>query len=175
MRRTLETLQTLATLVTLATGFITTPSLSQTPVQPINDAPNPYQTIEGWAKMPEGRSWGSTSGVDIDRDGVTIWVAERCGANNCLDSSLDPVLKFDSTGKMVKSFGAGLIISPHAITVDPDGNIWVVDCTCTVGRNAKAPAGKGHQVFKFSPDGRLLLTVGKAGGGREPGFLFPPD
>ncbi len=45
---------------------------------PTNDAPNPYNTIEGWAKLPEGRAWGSTSAVEIDKDGRSIWVAERC-------------------------------------------------------------------------------------------------
>ena len=44
-----------------------------------NDLPNPYRTVDGWAKMPEGRTWGSTSAVDIDKDGKSIWVAERCG------------------------------------------------------------------------------------------------
>jgi hypothetical protein len=42
---------------------------------PLNDLPNPYQTVENWARMPEGRTWGSTSAVDIDRDGTSIWVA----------------------------------------------------------------------------------------------------
>src|SRR5687767_15952365 len=100
---------------------------AQANVKPTNDSPNPYRTVEGWAKMPEGRTWGSTSAVDIDPDGRSIWVAERCGANNCVGSSLDPVLKFDSTGRLVKSFGAGLVVSPHAITVDREGNVWVVD------------------------------------------------
>jgi sugar lactone lactonase YvrE len=141
----------------------------------VNDLPNPYKTIEGWAKMPEGRTWGSTSAVDIDRDGTSIWVAERCGVNNCLNSKLDPVLKFDGTGKLVKSFGAGLIISPHAITVDRESNIWVVDCACTAGRVDSLAPGRGHQVYKFSPDGQLLLTLGKAGGGREPEFFYQPN
>src|SRR5574341_1169614 len=79
---------------------------AQAASQPTNDRPNPYQTVEGWAKMPEGRTWGSTSAVAIDKDGVSIWVAERCGANNCLESNLNPILKFDSTGKLVQSFGA---------------------------------------------------------------------
>ena len=47
--------------------------------------PNPYRAEHGWARMPEGRVWGSTSAVDIDRDGH-IWVAERCGANTCAGS-----------------------------------------------------------------------------------------
>ena len=45
------------------------PPPAQSTVAPTNDAPNPYQTIEGWAKMPEGREWGSTSAVDVDKDG----------------------------------------------------------------------------------------------------------
>ena len=66
--------------------------------QPTNDLPNPYQTVENWAKMPEGRTWGSTSAVEIDPDGSSIWVAERCGANICAGSTLPVVLKFDSSG-----------------------------------------------------------------------------
>ena len=50
-----------------------------------NDLPNPYRTVEGWAKLPEGRTWGSTSSVDIDKDGMSVWVGERCGTNSCLD------------------------------------------------------------------------------------------
>ena len=48
---------------------------------PTNSAPNPYHAVENWAKMPERvDAWGSTSGVDIDLDGTSVWVAERCGA-----------------------------------------------------------------------------------------------
>ena len=99
----------------------------QTADRPINDAPNPYRTVDGWAKLPAGRVWGSTSAVDVDRDGQSIWVAERCGANSCLESMLPPILKFDSTGKLVKSFGAGIFVVPHGIHVDRDGNIWITD------------------------------------------------
>ena len=173
-------------------------------MQPTNDLPNPYRTIEGWAKMPEGRTWGATSAVEIDRDGKSIWVAERCGANSCATSNLPSILKFDATGRLVKSFGAGLLISPHGIHVDRQGNVWVTDCACTGGGGrgrpvfgrgdsatrtdsvaradsaaraaaAPAPAPKGHQVFKFSPDGRLLMTLGKAGGGRDAEYFYQPN
>lgn len=169
---------------------VSSPALAQPDMKPTNDLPNPYRTVEGWAKMPDGRTWGSTSAVAIDRDGQSVWVAERCGVNNCVGSTLDPVLKFDVTGKLVKSFGAGMILSPHGIVVDKDDNIWVVDCACTIGGGrgrggaagaAPAPAPpaadptKGHQVFKFSPDGKLLLTLGKPGGGRDPEFFFQPN
>ena len=45
---------------------------------PTNFAPNPYRAVDNWAKLPDGRAWGSTSGVDIDPDGTSVWVAERC-------------------------------------------------------------------------------------------------
>src|SRR4030095_16546367 len=80
---------------------------TQNTSQPVNDLPNPYQTIEGWAKMPDGRTWGSTSAVEIAPDGKSIWVAERCGANTCAGSDLPAVLKFDSEGKLVTSFAKG--------------------------------------------------------------------
>ena len=150
---------------------------------PTNDLPNPYRTVEHHFKMPEGRTWGSTSAVEIDRDGRSIWVGERCGANSCVNSSLDPVLKFDETGKLVKSFGAGLIASPHGIHVDREGNVWITDWRDNKPQRARgappdsplpAPPATiiGHQVFKFSPDGKLLMTLGKAGGGREPDYFY---
>jgi streptogramin lyase len=121
---------------------------------PPNSQPNPYRTIENWGQLPAGRTWGSTSAVDQDRDG-NIWVAERCGANSCAGKTVDPVLKFDPSGKLLKSFGAEMFVFPHAILIDRQGNIWVTDGQ---GRD-----GKGHQVTKFNPDGKVLMTLGKAG------------
>jgi DNA-binding beta-propeller fold protein YncE len=155
--------------------------LAQNQVSPINDLPNPYRTIEGWAKMPDGRTWGSTSAVDIDKDGSSIWVAERCGANNCVGSPLDPILKFDANGDLVAHFGAGLIQSPHGIFVDKDDNVWVTDCSCTIGGAGRRGGGAapdtahGHQVFKFSSDGKLLMTLGKPGGGRGAEYFWQPN
>jgi sugar lactone lactonase YvrE len=143
---------------------------------PTNALPNPYRSIENWAKMPEGRTWGSTSGVDVDPDGVSIWVAERCGVFAapalmkpgspfaCDGSSLDPILKFDSSGTLVKSFGAGMVVFPHGLHVDREGNVWVTDL---LGKD-----GKGQQVLKFSADGKLLLTLGKAGTAGEGPDVF---
>jgi len=164
--------------------------LAQAPVTPTNSAPNPYQTIANYFKMPEGRTWGSTSAVDIDKDGKSVWVAERCGANSCLGSNLDIVLKFDPSGKLVKSFAAGMMIFPHGIHVDRDGNIWVTDGQDNLRPAPGAPANApplpkpakviGHQVFKFSPDGKVLLTLGKPGGNQpgqpaDPASLFQPN
>jgi sugar lactone lactonase YvrE len=121
--------------------------------------PNPYRTIENWAKLPEGRTWGSTSAVEIDRDGRSVWVAERCGANSCAGKTDDPILHFDASGKLIKSFGAGMFQFPHGIAVDKDGNVWITD--------GQARDGKGFQVIKFSPEGKVLMTLGKAGGGTD--------
>jgi hypothetical protein len=151
-------------LVTTFIALIALPAASlhtQDTTQPVNDLPNPYTTVENWAKMPEGRTWGATSAVDIDPDGKSIWVAERCGANSCVGSNLPVVLKFDSTGKLVKSFGVGMFIFPHGIHVDRQGNVWVTDGIPP--GNQPPPEGKGHIVVKFSPEGKVLLTLGKAG------------
>jgi DNA-binding beta-propeller fold protein YncE len=141
-------------------------SVAQT-TAPTNSLPNPYRSIENWGTLPDGRRWGSTSAVAIDPDGTSVWVGERCGEARppsridpgqpfaCAESKLDPILKFDASGRLLKSFGAGLLLFPHGLHVDRDGNVWVTD---GLGRG-----GKGHQVFKFSPDGKLLLTLGKAG------------
>ncbi|MFI5230665.1 MAG: peptidyl-alpha-hydroxyglycine alpha-amidating lyase family protein [Gemmatimonadales bacterium] len=152
-------------------------------VRPTNDLPNPYRTVEGWAKLPDGRTWGSTSAVGIDRNGTSVWVAERCGANSCAGSSLDPVLEFDAGGNLIAHFGAGLMVAPHGIFVDRDDNVWVTDCACTGGRGsgrgapAATPAGPpaGHQIFEFSPQGKLLRTLGTPGGARDPGYFFQPN
>jgi sugar lactone lactonase YvrE len=168
-----------AAMIVLATAAT---AHAQSDIKPTNDLPNPYRTIEGWAKLAEGRTWGSTSAVDIDKDGISIWVAERCQANSCLNSNLDPILKFDSTGKLLRSFGAGMLIFPHGIHVDRDGNIWVTDGQNNRPRRAagaeSAPEPEklvGHQVYKFSPDGELLLTLGTVGGAWQPEYFWQPN
>jgi sugar lactone lactonase YvrE len=168
------------------------------PPAPTNDLPNPYQTVEGFFKMPEGRTWGSTSAVDVSPDSKFIWVAERCGANSCWDaaagktSASDVVLKFDqATGKLLASFGAGMFIFPHGIHVDRQGNVWVTDGQDNLPRRrpgmaADAPLPPppakviGHQVYKFSPEGKLLLTLGKPGGNQpgqpaDPASFYQPN
>jgi sugar lactone lactonase YvrE len=162
-------------LLVLSAGTLRAQAGSGGASAPTNELPNPYRTVEGWAKLPPGRSWGSTSAVEIDKDGRSIWVAERCGANSCAGSDLDPILKFDSSGTLVKSFGSGMLLSPHGIFVDRDGNVWVTDCACTGSPEQRQTPGKGHQVFKFSPEGQLLLAMGKAGGIRDSGYFYQPN
>jgi hypothetical protein len=68
---------------------------------------------------------------------------------------LAPILKFDSSGDLLKSFGEGMFVFPRGIYVEKDANVWVVD--------GQGKDGKGQQVVKFSPEGRVMLTLGGAG------------
>jgi DNA-binding beta-propeller fold protein YncE len=161
-------------------------------VAPTNDLPSPYRTIAPWGDLLDGRKWGALNGVAIDSDGESLWVADRCGANpeappdesplrydSCAGSSLPPVLKFDSSGRLLKSFGAGLFIFPHKIYADRDGNIWVVDGRSANERESKRypqSAGKGNTVVKFNPEGKVLLTLGTPGvAGNPPDALTEPN
>ena len=117
--------------------------------------PNPYRTVSGIVTMPAGRSMGSTNAINVDARG-NIWVFERCGVNSCAESTVDPILQFDPSGTLIRSFGAGKFVFPHAIEFDAEGNVWIVDAG--VVENVK-----GNQIFKYSPDGRVLLALGKPG------------
>jgi sugar lactone lactonase YvrE len=114
---------------------------------------------------------GSTSAIDVDRDGRSIWVGERCGANTCLDratgqmSALPSILKFDSTGKLVASFGQGMLIFPHGLHIDRDGNLWVTDGQDDAPQTA--PPARGAQLRPDSrpplPRGMVRCQVRRAG------------
>jgi DNA-binding beta-propeller fold protein YncE len=153
-----------------------------TTAEPVAQAlPNPYRAVDGWARLPAGRQMGAVGDVTMDPDGRHIWAVVRCDAtapdrfgNECLDSNLDPILAFDLKGNVVKSFGSGMFIWPHGIDVDRDGNVWVTDAVAP----ARTPPGKrGHQVVKFSPDGKVLMTLGTPGvpGSGANGFNAPSD
>jgi len=176
----------IAALIALGAGRVDT----QDAQQPTNDAPNLYRSTDKWGKLPPGRTWGALNAVGIDRDGESVWVADRCGSNpetppgaspfqydSCAGSSLAPVMKFDKDGNLVRSFGAGMFVFPHKVYVDRDGNIWVADQRGPNPREAaKFPnEKKGHTVVKFSPEGRILLTLGTPGvAGNPPDELTEP-
>jgi len=142
--------------------------------------PNPAPVvITNWGELPAGREWGSTAGIDIDPGDGHIWAYERCGASsfgggvpvNCDNNPVDPVFKFDrQTGEVLANFGGGIMVTPHGIHVDADGNVWVTDF---VGNEAGT---KGHQVHKFSPEGELLMSLGTPGqAGSGPGEFNQPN
>ena len=133
---------------------------------PRNDLPQPYRTTRDWGELPAGMAWAAVTAAEPAPDG-TIYVVHRCFANSCAGRSEPPILKFSAEGTLLASWGQGMFVFPHGGTVDREGNLWITD--------ARGDDGKGHQVFKFSPDGRLLMTLGKAGvSGSEPGLFDQP-
>jgi len=132
-----------------------------------NSQPNLYAAGQSWGQLPAGRPYGNTSAVHVDARG-TVWVADKCAGTTCTGRTEDPILSFDSSGRLLRSFGSGLFVFPHGIYVDDQGNVWVTD-----GQGAE---GKGHQVFKFSPEGKVLLTLGTAGvAGTTPATFNQPS
>lgn len=142
--------------------------------------PNPYRLVEGWPTLPasmNGGRWGEVIRVHVHTDG-NIWVFHRCfntvppGSAVCIGrgDANPPILQFDASGKLLKSFGAGLFAYPHGFTVDREGNLWVSDVNdapTVLGMSAKNADGAimGQEVLKLSPDGKVLMTLGKEGVG----------
>jgi DNA-binding beta-propeller fold protein YncE len=162
-----------------------TPSSASAAGDPITGQglPNPAPNVtRNWGQLPAGRRWGTTAGVDIDPIDGHVWAYERCGAPaaggagggavDCETNPVDPIFKFDrNTGAVLANFGKGIMVTPHGIAVDKDGNVWVADFS---GNKAGT---RGYQVHKFSPQGDKLLSLGIAGrrGNADGQFNQPND
>ena len=154
-------------------------AFTQSGAVPSDSYPNPYRMVENPLTLPAGRALGFVMGIDVDRNGEDIWVMDTCGGGSDLQAcvtthiDVDPIMKFDASGRFLSSFGAGMIAHPHGLYVDPAGNIWIVD---GFGGTEERPT-KGHRVFKFSPEGERLLALGTAGvrGKTESTFNTPSD
>jgi sugar lactone lactonase YvrE len=140
---------------------------ADTLVAPRNDLPNPgYRTVRDWGKPPGGIPWAAVTAVEVSPDG-SIYVIHRCKDNSCDNRPEAPILKFDKNGNLIKAWGENMFVFPHGATVDPQGNLWVTD--------QQVRPGKGAQVFKFDPNGKVLMTLGKAGvASKEPGLFDQP-
>ena len=114
-----------------------------------NDLPNPYRLVTNWATTPRG--WAPISAITVD-DKNNFWGVDRCEEAGCKS-----VFEIGPDGKTIRNFGVDLFVEPHQVAVDHDGNVWVAD--------AAAKGAKGLQVTKLSPDGRVLLKLGKPGQG----------
>ena len=134
-----------------------------------NDLPRPYSTQRNWGSLPEGtEEWAAVTAVEPSPDGEFIYVIHRCFENSCAGREEPPVLRFDYDGNLTSAFGEGLFVFPHGATVDHEGNLWVAD--------AQGSNEIGHQVIKFSADGRVLMTLGQKGvGGDGPNLLHSPN
>ena len=112
-------------------------------------AESTYQVVENWAKFPEGvTAWSAATGVDIDPRSGNIYVFHR---NEAM-----PIMAFDKNGKFLRAWGQGMFKTTHFLRTDREGNVWVTD---SQGNKAGT---KGHQVIKFSPEGKVLMKLGKA-------------
>ena len=142
--------------------------------------PNPTPKVtQNWGELPAGRTWGTSAGLDIDPKDGHVWGYERCGAGtagggpvDCDNNPVDPVFKFDRhTGKVLANIGKGVMVTPHGIHVDRDGNVWVADFA---GNKAGT---EGHQVHKFNQKGEKLMSLGIAGkpGNADGQFNQPND
>ena len=142
--------------------------------------PNPAPKVtQNWGELPAGRTWGTSAGIDIDPKDGHVWAYERCGAGtagggpvDCDNNPVDPVFKFDRhTGKVLANIGKGVMVTPHGIHLDRDGNVWIADFA------GNKEGTKGHQVHKFSPKGEKLLSLGMAGkpGNADGQFNQPND
>ena len=112
---------------------------------PVYAQPSRYRRVDNWAQLPAGMKWGQVISVDGDAGG-NVWVFHR---------GQPPLLEFDPSGRLLKSFGEGMFVQPHGLFIDRDGFIWVTD--------GRGKDGKGQQVFKFNPEGKVLMTLGTAG------------
>lgn len=113
-----------------------------------------YRPVPNWAKLPDGVKLGAVSAVATDaRD--RVYVAHR---------GKQPILVFNADGSFVRSWGDEHLDTPHGIRVDTEGNVWLTDMT-------------SHRVLKFSPEGKLLLALGKRGvpGNTPDRFNRPTD
>ena len=112
---------------------------------PANTQSASYRLVENWPRLPANITLGGVVGADPDARG-NIWAFHR---------GEPPILKLDAGGNLLESFGEGMFVQAHGLFLDRGGNIWVTD--------AQGKGEKGHQVFKFSPTGKILMTLGKAG------------
>jgi sugar lactone lactonase YvrE len=112
---------------------------------------NPYEMVANWPTLRPGMKWGAAIGIIPDGSGGT-WLHFR---------SEPPILHFDAEGKITQSFGDGMFVQAHGFCRDREGNFWAGD-SGPFADNA-ATAGRGFQMLKFSPTGKVLATIGKAG------------
>ena len=105
----------------------------------------PYKLVPNWGVLPNGATWGEVPGMAIDANG-RLFAFHR---------SEPPIVEMDRDGKILKQWGDKLFVWPHGIRVDRFGFLWITD--------GRARAGMGQQVFKYTRDGQLLMTLGTKG------------
>ncbi len=105
-----------------------------------------YELAEGWGKLPEGYEFNQVAGVAVDKDDQ-VYLFNR---------SSHQLMVFDREGNFIKSWNEKFT-NPHSIHIDPEGNIFLAD------RDA-------HVILKYSPDEKLLLTLGTRNSPSDTGY-----
>ncbi len=101
-----------------------------------------YRLVENWVQFPpEVTKWGAATGLDVDSHD-NLYVFHR-------DEGM-PIMAFDRNGKFLRAWGKGMFTTTHFLRTDRDGDVWVTD------RGAMT-------AYKFTPEGKLLLTIGQKG------------
>lgn len=96
------------------------------------------QAIAVQAPAVDRWALGMVSWVAAGPDGL-IYLLQR-------GDKADPIVVIDRGGKVVRSWGKGMFVTPHAIRVDARGNVWTTDAASSM-------------VYKFSPHGETLLRI----------------
>ena len=105
-----------------------------------------FEACEGWGVLPDGWRFVEVAGVATDsRDRVFVF-----------NRGDHPVIIFDREGRFVGSWGEGLFVRPHGITIGPDDAVYCTD-------------DLDHTVKKFTPTGTLLGILGKSGSPSDTG------
>ena len=113
-----------------------------------------FTMTDDWAQLPEGMIWGQIISVEVNDEG-NVYVFHRCSSDTCIDRTEPPLLKFDPSGNLLTTWGEGMLVWPHGLHLDAQGNVWLTD--------GESHDGRGDQVFKLSPAGEVLMTIGTAG------------
>src|SRR5438552_1901984 len=161
-----------------AMAFLPVAAMAQPADQPKAE-PNPkanrYAEVANFFKLPPGRSMGSSSAVAGDSHG-NIWVVDRCGANDCAGSKLDPVMEFDAKGNFIKSFGSGMFLFPHGFTIDKQDHLWITDGHVGNDPNSSFSKLMGDVVMELDQNGKVLRPLGKPGvAGAGPDTFHEPN
>ena len=154
---------TLVAVPALQLGAVMAQLQDQSQISPTNALPNPYERVHPWGELPTGLydERSSFIGAEQGPDG-NIYLLGRCLQNSCTGRPEPPVLKLDPSGRLLKTWGSGMLEFPHGFDVDDEGNVWASD-------------QRGHQVFKWDSDGELLMTLGQKGmQGDPPRLLTQP-
>ncbi len=151
---------TLLAVPALQSGEVMAQLQDQSQISPTNALPNPYERVHPWGELPTGLydERASFIGAEEGPDG-NIYLLGRCLQNSCTGRPEPPIMKLDPSGRLLKTWGSGMLEFPHGFDVDDEGNVWASD-------------QRGHQVFKWNAEGELLMTLGQKGSQGDPPRLL---